>query len=121
MDKKLIRELKAWEAENYDGIKGALPTWVPNVFRRSFYLHRYTVFIKVVNGECTYERVQELLRIYENTRERIEYEMGHDNSCDSVDEALTKLANLYRAVKVGEIEGLRMLNAPGLSSNSSET
>ena len=109
MDKRLLRELKAWEAAEYDGIKGALPSWVPDQFERTFLRDRYDLFIKVLNGECKYEHLLEVLSIYENPIEHIAYEVEGADSGDPPVEVMTNLAKLHKAVIAGEMEGMRML------------
>ena len=111
MDKMLLRELRVWETAKYDGVKGALPSWVPDEFRRQFLLDRYAVFVKVLNGECKYGHLQELLSIYESPRERIAYKRQGGNSSDPPDKVMTNLAALHMAVMAGEVKGMRMLSA----------
>lgn len=103
-----LSELIHWERADYDGIKGTLPPWVPAPFVKSFSLARGSLFPLVENEKATYEDIRKQFTFMVANKYSAVV-LACLNDPRPYDDALSSLVPIYKAVQLGEEEGLRQL------------
>jgi len=97
-----------WEQSDYDGIKGFPPEWVPLPHKKKFYSARFQIFNEVNDKAADYQEIKSRFdALVANNRHAIVLALMSD--AKYYDNALSVLVELFKAVSLGEIEGLRAL------------
>jgi hypothetical protein len=103
-----LPKLVEWEQAPYDGIKGGLPSWIPEPVKREFNTERGKLFFLVEEQQVRYEEIRERFdyRIaYKYSA--VELALSRDNK--SYGTAIDSLVRIYNAVQLGPEQGLGKL------------
>jgi hypothetical protein len=101
-------ELEKWEQAQYDGIKGILPEWVPEPTRKQFGSTRRRLFFLVEEKQATFAEIRSRFDyLVQNKYGAMVLALIKDTK--PYDSDLCYLVDLYQAILLGEIEGLRQL------------
>ena len=101
-------ELEKWEKATYDGIKGFPPEWVPSPFQRKFYSARSLLLITVEQNKATYAEIRSRFDdLVEKKHHAIVLAIMKDTK--PYDDSLHFLVDLYEKVRLGPIDGLKLL------------
>jgi hypothetical protein len=107
-----LTEVEQWEQAPYDGIKGFPPKWVPEPRRDEFVRSRVVLCSLICDGKASYLDIKTRFdSLVHDKYEAINLMLLKNSMPDAVPYAvpLFDLALLYRAISLGEIEGLRRL------------
>jgi len=103
-----LSALEAWEQADYDGLKGLPPKWMPEPSIKAFYGARGFLFHLITDEKSTYRDIRARFDfLNEQKYGAIIHVLMKD--IRPYDDDLSLLVRIYKAVQLGEEEGLRQL------------
>lgn len=103
-----LPELEKWEKSKYDGIKGIPPQWIPQPHQTKFVCASHELFFAVNDKRDDYQEIKSRFdELVANNKYAIALALLGDSK--DYDKSLSFLVELFKAVSIGEIEGLRLL------------
>ncbi len=103
-----VAELKKWEQEDYDGIKGHLPDWMPVPHKKKFSTARSILLLMVYEKKEDYKEIKSRFdKLVADNKYKIVLALMKDRK--DYDEELFFLVDLYEASLLGPEKGLAQL------------
>jgi hypothetical protein len=99
-----------WERHEYDGIMGFPPEWVSEPRMKEFCLERGCLFFEVEQEKVTYDELKSRFDWMLIDMDAAMSLVLFKDARTEYDDSLSLLLWLFKAVSLGEIEGLRLLS-----------